>query len=239
MASEKRLTVPGSDRRPLAGAKKMTAISEDEIVHATVVLRRRQEAVGPEPGGLKHETREDFGVIHGAAASDLAAVERFAHEHGLTVSERHPERRSIVLSGGANAMQRAFGTELAYYETTGGVRFRGRTGALTVTKEVAPAVMAVLGLDNRPAAKPHFRMRAAAKGNTGSFKPTEIAQLYNFPTGVNGAGQTISPSWSLVEGIRPRILASISASWASQSLRFPPCRWTAAKISRAGMRMLK
>jgi kumamolisin len=170
----------------------MTAISEDEIVHATVVLRRRQEAAGPEPGGLKHETREDFGVIHGAAASDLAAVERFAHEHGLTVSERHPERRSIVVSGRADAMQRAFGTELAYYETTGGVRFRGRTGALTVTKEVAPAVMAVLGLDNRPAAKPHFRMRAAAKGNTGSFKPTEIAQLYNFPTGVNGAGQTIA-----------------------------------------------
>jgi len=88
-------------------------------------------------------------------------------------------------------MQRAFGTELAYYETASGVRFRGRTGSLTVTKELGPAVMAVLGLDNRPAAKPHFRPRAA-QGTNDSFKPTELAQLYNFPTGVTGAGQTIA-----------------------------------------------
>jgi kumamolisin len=191
MATEKRLTVPGSDKKPLAGAKKVTAISGDETVSATVILRRRQEPAAPEPGGLKHESREDFGLIHGASANDFAAVESFAHEYGLTVSERHPERRSIVVSGRADAMQRAFGTELAYFETGAGIRFRGRTGPLTVTNEIAPAVMAVLGLDNRPAAKPHFRQRAAT-GTNGAFKPTEIAQLYNFPTGVNGAGQTIA-----------------------------------------------
>lgn len=190
MANERRLTVPGSERRPLPGASRVAAIKEDEIVHATIVLHRRQKPAPPEPGGLKHENRERYEAVHGAAASDLAAVERFAHEHGLTISERHPERRSIVVSGRADAMQQAFGTELAYYETSRGVRYRGRSGSLSLPEPLAPAVIAVLGLDNRPVAKPHFRSRSAA-GTAGSFEPPQIAKLYNFPTGVNGAGETI------------------------------------------------
>jgi kumamolisin len=190
MATEKRLTIPGSERRPLAGARRIADVKEDEIIHATVVLRRRAEPAAPEPGGLKHESREHYEVIHGATASDLAAVQRFAHEHGLTVSQRHPGRRSIILSGRADAVQRAFGAELAYYETSRGERFRGRTGSLTVTEAIGPAVLAVLGLDNRPVAKAHFRPRSAS-GTTGSFSPPQLARLYNFPTGVNGAGQTI------------------------------------------------
>jgi kumamolisin len=190
MANERRLTVPGSDRKPLPGANRVAAIKEDEIIHVTVILRRRQKPAPPVPGGLKHESREQYEVVHGASASDLAAVERFAHEYGLTVSERHPERRSIKVSGTADAMQRAFGTELAYYETSKGVRYRGRTGALTVSETLAPNVLAVLGLDNRPVAKAHFRSRSAS-GTAGSFEPPQIAQLYNFPTGVTGTGQTI------------------------------------------------
>src|SRR5271170_667110 len=120
MANERRITVAGSERRLMPGAKKVAAVKEDEIVHATVVLRRRQEPAAPQPGGLKHQSRQQYEVIHGADASSFAAVERFAHEHGLTVSERHPERRSIVLSGRADAMQEAFGTQLAYYESSHG-----------------------------------------------------------------------------------------------------------------------
>src|ERR1700722_14290334 len=111
MANERRLTIPGSDRAPLPGANRIASTKEDEIVHATVVLRHRQRPPALLPGGLKNDSREHYEVLHGAAASDLAAVESFAHEHGLTVSERHPERRSIVLSGTASAMQLAFGTE--------------------------------------------------------------------------------------------------------------------------------
>src|SRR5579863_7436563 len=191
MANEKRTVVPGSDRKPLPGAKRISALKGDEIVHATVILRRRQKPALASPGVLQHESREQYEVVHGAAASDLAAVERFAHSHGLTVSERHPERRSIVLSGTAGAMQQAFGTELATFETSSGLRFRGRSGALSVTEALGPAVIAVLGLDNRPVAKAHFRPRSAT-GTAGSFEPTQLARLYNFPTGVNGTGQTIA-----------------------------------------------
>src|SRR5205085_11910974 len=59
-------------------------------------------------------------------------------------------------------------------------------------------VMAVLGLDDRAAAKPHFRIkseasstRAAAPAASTSFAPPQVAALYNFPTGVNGKGQSV------------------------------------------------
>jgi kumamolisin len=57
----------------------------------------------------------------------------------------------------------------------------------------------VLGLDNHPIAMPHIRLRdQQGKGKpkkhpaqAESFNPPQVAQLYNFPAGVNGAGQTI------------------------------------------------
>jgi kumamolisin len=51
-------------------------------------------------------------------------------------------------------------------------------------------VTAVLGLDNRPAAKPHLRIAHAAAAS-GGLSPALVAQLYNFPAGARGAGQTI------------------------------------------------
>jgi kumamolisin len=50
-------------------------------------------------------------------------------------------------------------------------------------------VTAVLGLDNRPAAKPHLRMAHAAAA--AGLSPALVAQMYNFPPGARGAGQTI------------------------------------------------
>ena len=52
-------------------------------------------------------------------------------------------------------------------------------------------VEAVLGLDNRPVAKPHFRARPspgnvrwhADAGGATSFTPLQIAALYDFPPG--------------------------------------------------------
>jgi kumamolisin len=57
-------------------------------------------------------------------------------------------------------------------------------------------VEAVLGLDNRPQAQPHFRVRkrraktAAAVAPT-SYTPPQIAHAYKWPAKASGAGQTI------------------------------------------------
>jgi kumamolisin len=55
----------------------------------------------------------------------------------------------------------------------------------------------VFGLDKRPRVRPYFR-RAFAKARHGqhkrakAFTPVEIAELYQFPKGYDGAGETIA-----------------------------------------------
>jgi kumamolisin len=194
MAFETKIALPGSQREPLAGASASRPIDNNEVVQATVVLRRRTQTPAPEsfafsdPQTANHHPREDYGLIHGAAPADIASIEAFAHEYGLTVTERSQARRSVVLSGTAENMQQAFGTKLAHYDSPRG-SYRGRTGPVMIPQELQPMIAAVLGLDNRPIAKPHLRIHASQPA--GSLTPVQIAHLYNFPTGVNGAGQTI------------------------------------------------
>ncbi len=196
MAFEKRVTLPGSERKPLPDSQLIGSIKPDEIVRVTVVLRRK----GSEPavaGG--HEVRDqlshdELASRHGANPDDIDLVERFAHEYGLTVVEHSLLKRRVVLTGTAQAMSTAFGAELRCYRVdTTGPHFRGRTGALSIPAELQGAVLAVLGLDTRPIAKPHFRKKKKKQtGPAGTFTPMQVAQLYNFPAGVNGAGQTIA-----------------------------------------------
>jgi kumamolisin len=165
------------------------------MVQATVVLRRRARATMPklEEFGYRqnntrnYHTREEFGVLHGADPADIASIEAFAHDNGLTVSERSANRRSVVLKGTAANMQKAFGTTLAHYDTPAG-GYRGRTGTLTIPANLTGVITAVLGLDNRPIAKPHLRRAQSATAS--GFTPTQVAQAYSFPS-ATGAGQTI------------------------------------------------
>jgi len=197
MPFEKRVALPGSHRDPVASATKTRPVDNKELVSVTMVLRRRpQTQIAPSPEAhafsdaqtVNYHTREEFALMHGAAPADMAIIEAFAHEFGLTVTERSAARRSIVLTGPAANMQKAFGTTLAHYGSPTGA-YRGRTGTIMIPTELQPLVVAVLGLDNRPIAKPHVRV-SQAKGPAG-LSPVQVAELYNFPAGSNGAGQTI------------------------------------------------
>jgi len=190
MPYEIRVPLAGSERKPVPAARALGPVAAEEPVRATVVLRRR--GAEPDVAGRQH-SREEFGVLHGAAPEDIETLEDFAHEHGLTVEERNAGSRSLMLSGPAEAMQKAFGTMLSAYELApGGKRFRGRTGPIMIPTELKDAVVAVLGLDNRPVAKPHVRRRSRASAQESSFTPLQVAKLYNFPAGITGTGQTIA-----------------------------------------------
>ena len=156
------------------------------------------------PRERRHLTREELTAAYGADPRDLTRIEDFAQAHGLTVTEVSPAKRSVVLSGTVAAFSDAFGVSLATYEYWGGT-YRGRVGAVHVPAELAEIVQGVFGLDNRPQAKPHFRIlkEAGTNGisdsrdsspspNTQSFTPTQLARLYNFPPGLNGHGQCVA-----------------------------------------------
>ena len=199
-----RHTIPGSEREALDGARAVGPARADERIEVTLRLRAKTpltHALGASgtgddthPGQRKYLTREQFAASHGADAADLTAVAAFAKAHGLAVLESDAARRSVVLSGTTQSMNDAFGVSLQQYEHAGGT-YRGRTGSLSVPGDLAGVVEGVFGLDDRPAADPHFQryqpvlgLRAVAAK---SFTPPALAKLYDFPTDVDGSGQCI------------------------------------------------
>jgi len=86
-------------------------------------------------------------------------------------------------------MQKAFGVTLTQQQSDEGL-FRVREGAILLPQELAGHVVAVLGLDNRPQAKPHFRIAVPHATNV-SYTPVQVAEMYGFPQGASAAGQTI------------------------------------------------
>jgi kumamolisin len=134
----------------------------------------------------------------------------------------HPDRRTVILSGTVEQFNAAFSIELKQYSHPDGT-YRGRVGAIQLPAELDGVIEAVLGLDNRPQAKPHFRSRAGkgkAKKGTGasnlSYTPTQVAEAYGFPTG-NGEGQCIAII-ELGGGYKP---ADLEAYFASIQVALP------------------
>jgi kumamolisin len=180
-----RIPIDGSERPALADARRIGEPDPGRRIEVTVTLRRRG---GDEP--TEAVDRATFAERYGADPADVERVEQFATEHGLDVVQVSPARRTVVLAGPIAAMSAAFDAKLALYEHPDLGTFRGRVGTLSMPETVAPAVESVLGLDDRPAAVPHFRrMRAAGQH---AYKPQEVAALYGFPTDSNGKGQTVA-----------------------------------------------
>ncbi|HMD01573.1 MAG TPA: S53 family peptidase [Candidatus Baltobacteraceae bacterium] len=193
----------------MAGARPVGAADPAERLEVTILVRRKAAdafsahvaRLARNAAPVEHIAREDFARQFGADPGDLAAVKSFANDHGLAVVQEDAARRTINLSGTVAQFQVAFGVQLQRYEYDGG-SYRGRTGTLQLPAALTGIVEAVLGLDNRPQAKPHFRI--SDTGGTGgtlqphavnaaavSFTPPQVASLYKFPAGT-GQGQAIA-----------------------------------------------
>lgn len=86
-------------------------------------------------------------------------------------------------------MQKAFGCSLTIHASASGA-YRVREGALCIPEQLEGHILAVLGLDNRPQAKPHFRIAQPHMVNA-SYTPVQVGALYGFPAGATASGQTI------------------------------------------------
>jgi kumamolisin len=229
-APKKQLPLAGSERVPLEGAREIGPANPNETVDVTIRLRSR---AGKKPIVNASEftkpiqkrtilSRKEFERRHGADSDSITRIESFARQHKLTTKEKSPGRRTVILSGTVAAMNEAFGVELKEYEYPGG-RYRGRTGPIHLPAELQKVIEGVFGLDNRPQAKPHFRRRQGHGGVRAaavslSYTPIQVAALYNFPAGVDGAGECIA----LIElggGYNP---ADLSNYWSQLKLTEEP-----------------
>ncbi len=105
----------------------------------------------------------------------------------MKVLQEHAARRTVILSGTVAQFCAAFGVQLHQMSHAGGT-YRGRTGGIYLPTEWDGVVEAILGLDNRPQARPHFRSRPAhgnvnrrANATAVSYTPPQVAALYGYP----------------------------------------------------------
>ncbi len=194
----KYVTLSGSERKPLPEASVVGPTDPEERLEVTVRVRRKQalpsaQALADElPAQRQYLTSEEYSHQYGSDQQDLDKVTEFARSHGLHVVEKSASRRSVILSGNVQAMSTAFQVTLEDYDYPHGT-YRGRTGPVSIPDDLHGIIEGVFGLDNRPFAKPHIsRRHSEAAVSTGStFTPPDLAKIYNFPTGVDGTGQTI------------------------------------------------
>jgi kumamolisin len=195
--AQRKVEIPGSDRPELEGAQRIGRPDPDKRIDVTITLPRRRGANIADAVSGTPVDRATFTEQFGADPGDIDRVEHFATDHGLEVVQSSRARRTVILRGKVAALEKAFGTDLGLYEHPDLGTYRGRVGSLAVPADVLPAVESVLGLDDRPAAFPHFRRvakrkRIGARAALRSFKPQEVAALYGFPTDSDGSGQTVA-----------------------------------------------
>ncbi len=203
MPNEPLVRLPGSERAALHAGADAGPADTSERAELTLVLRRRA------PGEL------------GAADEDLERVRTVLTGLGLNVTSVHAASRRVMVAGTVGELAAAFGTSVRLART-GGVTHRYREGALYLPESLDGIVEAVLGLDNRPQARPHFRIAApapsaavsdlpgpsaaappaamsdlprpsaAAPAQPLSYSPAQVASIYQFPAGSDGSGQTVA-----------------------------------------------
>ncbi len=201
-AAQSRVPLPGSERKPFTeeGNTRLPfatpevvssqVLPQHEHITISVIVRARTPIdparLGPGNQPISHER---FAEMHGADPASVALVKEFAEEFDLQIEpDTHPGRRTVQLTASVAHFEKAFGTSLAQRQVDNG-NIRVRTGALMIPEELLGHITAVLGLDNRPQAKPHFR-QARPHAASISYTPVGVAGLYGFPT-TGGAGQTI------------------------------------------------
>ena len=117
MPTQRRVELAGSHRETATGATPDRPIDNQEMVQATIILRRRERATMPPPETFAYRqantrtyhSRDDFAALHGADHQDMAAIEAFAHEYGLTIAQCSAARRTVVVTGTAANIQAAVG----------------------------------------------------------------------------------------------------------------------------------
>ena len=197
--------LPGSERTQLSGVQSAGQLNESETITVTLVLRRRAQVPAALVIGPETVTHEELDAQYGAETDDIALVTSTMTGLGLTVTDTHQGSRRMMVSGTIAALSAAFGTTLTLVTSpqpggTGEATHRYRSGSLSVPAQLAGIVTAVLGLDDRPVARPQFRRLTAAPASR-TVTPETVTPETVTPETVTP--ETVTPETVTPETVTP------------------------------------
>ena len=188
-----RTPLPGSSRSEASRSRPAGPVDPAERAFVTLVLRRRGEL---DPVGARLD-RQALAATAGAHPDDVAEVVAVVTAAGLEVlssADDAAAHRLVRVAGPVGVLAELFGTrlELVRSELAGREAVhRQRTGELLLPARLVGIVTAVLGLDDRPQARPHFHLRPTVTGGT-SYTPVQLGTAYRFPPGTDGTGHSLA-----------------------------------------------
>lgn len=186
MPQQPALPVSGSGVSHLPGAVRAGRVSPAARLQVTLILHPRDPAahrydgVAIHPAARQVMSRASAARLYDPGATAIALVRRFAAAHKLAVIATSKIRHDVVLEGSVAAVSKAFGVTLHYFRHAGG-RYRAHDEPVQLPPDLAPAVIAVLGLDDIPVHRPHLARAAKVKGSLTASTPAQLEQHYNFP----------------------------------------------------------
>ncbi|CAB3757023.1 S53 family peptidase [Paraburkholderia humisilvae] len=194
--------VAGSERQPVVGSKRLHPTDPHEEIEVKLKLRRKNDAAYQalihkleEGETVPAMDRKTFASQFGTSSADCTKVHEFASAHGMKVVREAPQSHLMVLAGTVAHFQKAFDVKLDVYTHPKLGKYRGRSGPVHVPDELEGIVTAVLGLDNRPQARPYVHAKFDANSTNDepqpvAFNPLQLASRYKFPH-ADGRGQCI------------------------------------------------
>ena len=164
-------------------------------IQLTIVLRPATPLDAATHAGGPGISRETYRALHATPDDAIARVRKVAKQFGLSVAYADATAHTVKLRGTyAQAIAAFQPDEIGRYGTAAD-QFVARAGHITLPEDIRADVVAVMGLDQRPVAKPHFRVRPAAisaAATAVSYTPPQVATAYSFPPNLDGTGQTIA-----------------------------------------------
>lgn len=203
------IALPGSQRELLPDSRLAGSIDPTEVSSLTIRTRPQGDlgAVEAELAALyarplgrrQYLSRGEAAEKFGARIDDLDALEAFAQQHNLVVSDRNAAARSLVVTGKLGDLLNAFPANLHLYDHPRGP-YRGRRGEILIPRQFDGIITGIFGFDTRPKHKLPRRARTVSMNGPGGgngVSPVDFARRYNFPTTaagrkLDGTGQCIA-----------------------------------------------
>ena len=174
------------------GAARIADVDNARPIRLTVVLRPGTPLQPHAHSGARGLSHHDYRARYGTPQEVIDRVVALAGRHGLHVVEASAGKHAVRLEGTYGQARAAFQPEELGLYRVGDRDVVARSGHLYLPDDLAADVVAVVGFDQRPVAKPHFRIRPLQAAPTASWDPAQVARHYDFPTGVDGSGQAIA-----------------------------------------------
>lgn len=203
----------------------MGVTDNNQTVNVVLVLRLHNQAAlenyiqrtVTQSDPLYHQfiTPAQFAASYGASANEIARVQAFLKQHGITTATVLPNHLAIDATGTIGQFSAAFQTSVHDYQAANGQRFHRPSSQPLIPAAIADTLLSASGLNNE--AKLHTNIAhsnsfgsmklpakisaAASKGNgtasgdPGSYTVGDVANFYNinplYKAGVNGNGSTV------------------------------------------------